>query len=60
MYFILFSKKENDKFIYLTEFNWDYDICEFEEFYWINENEFIFKKKYHNEKYFRGEIKNNT
>lgn len=55
-----FQKKDNEKFIYLTEFGWDYDICEFEEFYWINENEFIYIKKYHEEGYFRGKIKNNT
>ncbi|MEP2278346.1 SH3 domain-containing protein [Maribacter sp.] len=55
-----FQKRDNEKFIYLTKFGWDYDICEFEEFYWINENEFIYRKKYHKEEYFRGKIKNNT
>ena len=55
-----FQKRDNKKFIYLTQFGWDYDICEFEEFYWINENEFIYKKKYHPEEYYKGKIKNNT
>ena len=62
-----FQKKEKEKFVYLSEFNWEYDICVLKEFYWVNENEFIYKKLNYEidsengiEEYFKGKIKNNT
>jgi len=62
-----FQKNENGNFIYLTAFGGDYDICTFNEFYWINETIFIYKILNYmtdsvngTEEYFKGEIKNNT
>ncbi len=59
-----FQKNINGKFIYLTEFNWDFDICTFKEFLWINETTFIYKTMNYNtdsvnetEEYYKGEIK---
>jgi len=59
-----FQKKEKDQFTYLTKFNWDYDVCTFKTFYWINETKFIYSKMnysvdsvYGTQDYFVGEIK---
>jgi hypothetical protein len=61
-----FQKKEYGKFIYLTELNWDYDVCVFKSFYWISETSFIYVLGNHfteaidgTEAYYRGDIKNN-
>ena len=37
-----FQKNENDKFVYLTDFYSDFDICTFKTFYWISETSFIY------------------
>ena len=58
-----FQKKENGKFMYLTEYNLDDDICTFKNFLWISENEFVFSKMNYFidsgngiEEYFKGKI----
>ncbi|MFV0540370.1 MAG: SH3 domain-containing protein [Aestuariibaculum sp.] len=58
-----FQKKENKRYKYLTKFNWDYDICTFKTFYWINETEFIYTKmnyqtdsKNGTKEFFKGKI----
>ncbi len=58
-----FQKKVNGKFIYLTEFNSNGDICTFKTFHWISENEFIYSKMNYTtdsengvEEYFNGKI----
>lgn len=60
------QKKNNNKFVYLTELNPDLDICTFKAFYWIDETSFIYKRINYmteaengTEEYFMGEIKNN-
>lgn len=58
-----FQKKVEGEFVYITEFNWDYDICTFKEFNWISETVFLFSiMDYSNDSvngktlYFKGEI----
>lgn len=62
-----FQKNENGRFVYLTALNWNYDICTFKEFYWINENEFMFIIMKNGlaaengiEEYYKGEIRNDA
>lgn len=62
-----FQKNENGRFVYLSALNWDYDICTFKEFHWINENEFIYIKMKYGvdaengiEEYYMGEIREDT
>ncbi len=57
------QKKENGKFVYLTELNNDLDICIFKTFYWINETTFIYTTgdywtdgENETDAYFMGEI----
>ncbi len=63
--FYFFQRKENEKFTFLTEFNWESDFCTFKEFYWMNETEFIYilgnplDPENGTEEYFKGKIKNN-
>ncbi len=59
-----FEKRENGQYTYLAEFGDLYNACEFKEFYWLNENEFIYKKmdystdsKKEIEVFFKGHIK---
>ena len=58
-----FQKKEEGKFTYLTALDFEYDICTFKAFYWISENEFIYKKMNYSgngkEAYYKGEITKN-
>ncbi len=61
--YYFFQKKEDEEFTFLTEFNLDYDICYFKDFYWINETEFIYTKLNYEidhkngiEEYFKGKI----
>ncbi|WP_025663125.1 SH3 domain-containing protein [Aquimarina megaterium] len=53
------QKKINDEFTYLTQFDNNYDICTFKEFYWINETTFIYKIINHkgDDVFFKTEIK---
>lgn len=39
-----FQKRENGRYNYLTKVDSDYDLCTFNEFYWISDNEFIYEK----------------
>ncbi|QXP54141.1 SH3 domain-containing protein [Cellulophaga sp. HaHa_2_1] len=60
-----FQKKINGKFTYLTEFNTEVESCSFKEFYWINENTFIYRiSEFLTEngikQFYKGKIKNNT
>ncbi|MBO0593938.1 SH3 domain-containing protein [Cellulophaga sp. E16_2] len=60
-----FQKKINGQFTYLTEFNTNADVCRFKEFYWVNENTFIYRKSDYSivdgiEEFYTGKIKNNT
>jgi len=59
-----FQQKINGKFMYLTQFNWNYDICTLKEFYWITETSFIYKTNNYDsdapngvDLFFKGEIK---
>lgn len=52
-----FQAKKNGEFTYLTEFNSEYDVCWFKEFYWLNEYEFIYSLEYKGA-YYKGKIKN--
>ena len=61
-----FQKKENGKFVYLTQLNSDFDICTFKTFYWMSETSFIYTTVNYmtdsvngTEEYFMGEILDN-
>ena len=56
------QKKANDTFTYLTQFDNNYDICTFKEFYWVNETTFIYKIISHKGDaiFFKSEIKNHS
>ncbi|GLU45558.1 SH3 domain-containing protein [Allomuricauda sp. NBRC 101325] len=59
-YFI--EKKEKGQYKYFTEFGNTFHACNFKEFYWLNENEFIYKLHDYttdskNRKFFKGYIK---
>jgi len=60
-----FQKKINGKFAYLTKFNTEAEPCSFKEFYWLNENTFIYRisdflTENDNKNFYKGKIKNNT
>ncbi len=61
-----FQVKKNGMYQYFTQFNWDYNICTFKDFYWINNLEFIYTLKNYSTdaengivEYYKGELKNN-
>lgn len=51
-----FQVNNNGEFTYLTEFNSEYDVCWFKEFYWLNEYEFIYSLE-DTGTYYKGKIK---
>ena len=58
-----FQKNVNGRFVYHTKFNWNYEICTFKEFTWVDESTFIYSimdydtaTKSEIEKYFKGKM----